>query len=116
MSSTTNIGGSNVVQTLTQKVLTTFDTDGDSRLSTDEFSAFLQKLVASLSGTTLGATLAASASASAAKGASAAAANGQYEFRGFDTSRAQSAAGTLKYDAYNVLQRYDPADPASMKK
>jgi hypothetical protein len=123
MSTTTNIGGGNVVQSLAQKVLTTFDADGDSRLSPDEFQNFLQKLVATLSGATLPTTNAATSSAtSAAPSASAraaaagAAAAGQYEFRGFDASRAQSAAGTLKYDAYNVLQRYDPADPTTMRK
>ena len=119
MSSTTNIGGGNVVQSIAQKVLTTFDADGDSRLSSDEFQNFLQKLVATLSGTTLPTTNAATSSATTAPSASAraaAAAGGQYEFRGFDASRAQSAAGSLKYDAYNVLQRYDPADPATMKK
>ena len=37
-------------------------------------------------------------------------------FAGFDESRAESAKGTLKYDAYNVLKKYDPADPESMTK
>ena len=41
---------------------------------------------------------------------------GSYECRGFDTSRAQSAAGTLKYDAYNVLKSLDPTDPLAMQK
>jgi hypothetical protein len=118
MSSTPSIGSGNAIQTLTEKMLTTFDTDGDSRLSSAEFQNFLQKLVSALSGTTLPALNGAvSTKATPASGAAAAAASaGQYEFRGFDASRAQSAAGTLKYDAYNVLQRYDPADPTSMHK
>jgi len=88
MSSTTNIGGGNVVQSLAQKVLTTFDADGDSRLSSEEFQNFLQKLVATLSGTTLPTTNAATSSttkaapsASARAAAAAAAVAGQYEFR-----------------------------------
>lgn len=118
MSSTSSIGNTDAIQTLTQKMLTTFDADGDSRLSSTEFQNFLQKLVSALSSTTLPALNGAVSgkAAPAANAAAAAATAGQYEFRGFDASRAVSAAGTLKYDAYNLLQRYDPADPTSMQK
>ena len=113
MSSTSGIGSGNAIQDLTQKMLTTFDTDGDSRLSVTEFQNFLQKLVSALSSTTLPSL---NGAVSTKTPAAAPATGGSYDFRGFDASRAQSAAGTLKYDAYNVLQRYDPADATSMQK
>ncbi len=118
MSTTTSsVGSANVVQNLTQTLLAQFDADGNTQLSPGEFEKFLQKLVASLSGAGSSPTSLSSSAASLLSGAASASAPvGNYEFRGFDTSRAVSAAGTLKYDAYNVLQRYDPADPASMQR
>ena len=35
---------------------------------------------------------------------------------GFDFSRMESAKGTLKYDAANLMQFIDPASPGAMKK
>ncbi len=113
MSSTTSVTGTNVVQSLTQNILSRFDADGDSRLSAGEFETFLQKLVSTLSGASSSALAAGGAPASPAASTAPAAA-AAYECRGFDASRAQSAAGSLKYDAYNVLRQLNPADPASM--
>ena len=36
-------------------------------------------------------------------------------FKGFEASSTEDVPGSLKHDAFNVLQRYDPRDPASMK-
>lgn len=131
MSTTTSVGGSSVVQSLTQDILKQFDTNGDSQMSSAEFETFLQKLVSTLSGTALAATSGASTKSAAISApvstlapsgllsngtAAAVTAAAQYECRGFDASRAQSAAGTLKYDAYNVLQGFNPADPTAMSR
>ena len=111
--------GSSGVQSLAQNVLQQFDLNGDGQLSVDEFGQFLNKLIDSLSSNST------SSAQSTANGtqplastvlAPAASTGGNYTFFGFDASRAQSAAGSLKYDAYNVLQKYNPADPTSMQK
>lgn len=111
------------IQTLAQTVLQQFDLNGDGQLSASEFSQFLTKLIDSLTGssTSLDAMLTPSlTSGTSTTGTqpltSLAAPKASYPFAGFDSSRAQSAAGTLKYDAYSVLQNYDPADPTSMQK
>ncbi len=112
----------NSVQSLAHSVLQQFDLNGDGQLSVDEFSQFLNQLIDSLSNSS---TANSAMSSTQAKGTGtmpltsltgAASTSGNYTFYGFDASRAQSAAGSLKYDAYNVLQKYDPADPASMQK
>lgn len=111
MSGTTSVANSatDPSQALAQAIFQRIDTDGDGKLSSNEFAQFFEKLMTTLSsGST---TSAANSLASSAKGQV-----GNYAFLGFDASRAVSAAGSLKYDAYNVLQRYDPADPASMKR
>jgi hypothetical protein len=108
MSTTSAVGGPSVVQTLAKALLAQYDTDGDGRLSSNEFEGLVKNLVSSLT--------TASSTAAAASSTATAASGGPYEFRGFDASRAVSAAGSLKYDAYNVLQRFDPTDPTSMKR
>ncbi len=107
------------VQSLATNVLQQFDTDKDGRLSVDEFSQFLNRLIDSLAG---GQTQADSLLSSTSPTTTVQPQATQllqstpiYAFTGFDASRAQSAAGSLKYDAYNVLKSLNPADPASMQ-
>jgi hypothetical protein len=109
MSMPVNLGTSspNAVQTLFKAI----DANDDGQLSSGEFGVFMDKLIGTLHG-----------DAPARRQASGLAAVAETTlstpplFAGFDESRAESAKGTLKYDAYNVLKKYDPADPASMKK
>ncbi len=111
MSLTSGVGGASSVQNLAQALLAQYDADGDGRLSSTEFEGLVKTLV-----TTLSSAATKGAAAGSPTAVAGAAAGGPYEFRGFDASRAVSAAGSLKYDAYNVLQRYDPTDPTAMKR
>ncbi|MDE3153506.1 MAG: hypothetical protein KGN76_00265 [Acidobacteriota bacterium] len=117
------VGSNSSVQLLAQNVLQQFDLNGDGQLSVDEFGQFLNKLIDSLSSnsvssatSTTSTTPPKSTAAATAALAAATSTDGGYTFYGFDASRAQSAAGSLKYDAYNVLKKYNPADPTSMQK
>ena len=113
--STTTISGA---QDLSQTLFKAIDTNGDNRLQATEFTAFIEQLVGSLNasqtnGTAASATTLTAAAKSVATGAPVGL---RPVFGGFDVSRAESAKGTLKYDAYNLLQDYDPNDPAAMNK
>ena len=130
MSVTSVTGTSDLAKTLFQSI----DTNGDNKIGSDEFKAFLEALIGQMSGNSTGIS-ASNASATVLRTWSADAVDSSGTgdtgdgsatlpdplanppvFAGFDASRAQSAAGSLKYDAYNVLMRFDPSDPQSMKK
>src|SRR3954452_16777136 len=94
---------SDQTQALARQFAAAVDANKDGQVTVGEFGDFLQGL---LSGKLTAASL-----TSAASGTVAPKALGFTPiFQGFDASRAQSAAGSLKYDAYNVLQSYDPRD------
>lgn len=109
------------VQSLATNVLQQFDTDRDGRLSVSEFSQFLNTLLDSLAGGDQNASSLTAGLGTSSLGTSTPQptqllqSTPVYAFAGFDPSRAQSAAGTLKYDAYNVLQTFDPSDPTAMQ-
>ncbi|HVC20512.1 MAG TPA: EF-hand domain-containing protein [Vicinamibacterales bacterium] len=129
MSIVSTQSASSSVQTLAQTVLQQFDLNGDGQLSASEFSQFLTRLIDSLAGGTAAGLSALSASSTPPGSSTPTAAatapltsltsptssSPSYAFAGFDASRAQSAAGSLKYDAYAVLQKFNPADPTSMQ-
>ncbi len=82
-------------------------------MSVTEFGDFIKSV---LQGTTSLSSAAATTTAGGTRTAAATALGFTPMFRGFDASRAQSAIGTLKYDAYNVLQDYDPRDTTAMRR
>ena len=109
MSTSVDFGtnASSAVQTLFKAI----DANADGQLSSSEFGHFMDKLVTALKGSSDGPTGQAHLAAAAETTLTT-----PPLFAGFDESRAESAKGTLKYDAYNVLKKYDPADPESMTK
>jgi hypothetical protein len=111
----TNVPLSSNTQTLARQLAAAVDGNHDGQISTAEFGSFIMQV---LQGSTLGnESMASDAPATApAADASTPLLGFMPIFKGFDASRATSAAGSLKYDAYNVLQNYDPRDSGSMKK
>jgi hypothetical protein len=101
------------VETLVRQLANTVDSNKDGQVSVMEFGAFIRSM---MDGST---SLATTASATSATGTSATGAAPSVGivpmFRGFDASRAESAVGSLKYDAYNVLKNYDPRDTTAMR-
>jgi hypothetical protein len=95
-------------QSLTRQLAVNVDSNQDGQISTQEFGDFIAKLFPNGSGS------ATSSSAGSAPDDTPAL-DFTPLFKGFDASRSVSAAGSLKYDAYNVLQNYDPKDPTAMK-
>jgi hypothetical protein len=108
--SVSTINSSTQIQSLVRQIANTVDANKDGQVSISEFGDFIKDI---LQGTTNTSTSALSALATTKTGA-VSASGIMPNFRGFDSSRAQSAAGTLKYDAYNVLKDYDPRDPTAM--
>ena len=111
--------GETDVQALARQLLAVVDANRDGQVSITEFGDFLRNLLQGPSRIVANA----STSGSSAGAASVRGTTGLVTplastpiFLGFDASRAQSAAGTLKYDAYNVLKSYDPTDPQAMQK
>jgi hypothetical protein len=100
-------------QALARQIATAVDTDRDGQVSLAEFGAFLLNALGASSTRT--AAVSKNGTTAAVADAGRAPLGFTPQFFGFDASRAQSAAGSLKYDAYNVLQSYDPHDPAAMR-
>ncbi len=123
---------------LAQNLASEIDANKDGQISTSEFGNFILNVLegASSSSTSTSATSAFRSAMTASNTATPtgtptgidikniwAASSLGYNptFLGFDTSRAgapttfNSAAGSLKYDAYNVLKNFDPRDPTAMK-
>ena len=108
-------------QTLAKQLAAAVDTNQDGQISSTEFGDFIMKLLSgtSLAGGSTTTTAPASDPTTSTPSTPDAPTMPHLDFTptflGFDASRAQSAAGTLKYDAYNVLQNYDPRDPDAIK-
>jgi hypothetical protein len=118
------------LQSLARTIMDEFDANQDGQFSFDEFANFLDGFVASVTGqkpatATTGTAAASSAASSATSlfltsaGATTTAASAT-DFRGrmygFDFSRMDSAKGTLKYDAANLMQAIDPSSAGAMQK
>ena len=103
-------------QTLAKQLASAVDGNHDGQISTAEFGSFITKLLqdSSLADGLFGASDTTTPTTPTTD-ATTPALGFTPTFLGFDASRAQSAAGTLKYDAYNVLMNYDPRDPSAMK-
>jgi len=107
MAATTPISPVGNIQDLARQIATKVDSNKDGQITTAEFSTFIASV---FDGIASGSTR------SFATGVTSPAALGfTPEFWGFDESRAISAAGSLKYDAYRVLHNYDPRDPLAMR-
>jgi hypothetical protein len=107
------------IQDLAQTIMQEFDVSQNGELTYTEFANFLESFVQSLAGQTAGSQSTTSNTATAAGTTSSllptttstTSTAYQDDMLGFDFSRMQSAAGTLKYDAASVLQGIDPNDP-----
>ena len=103
-------------QALANQISAEVDTNKDGQISTSEFSTFILNVLQGNSSLNSGASALRSAiAATAPPSASTSTLTSLPNFLGFDASRAVTAVGTLKYDAYNILKNYDPRDPAAMK-
>ena len=133
MSVTSVTSASNV--NIAKQLSTEIDANKDGLISTNEFGTFILNVLEGKSSTSTATTAFRSALTSDTNpGVSTAADTGgtrniwsasrlgyNPSFLGFDMSRVGapgvvgSAAGSLKYDDYNVLKNYDPRDPNAMK-
>jgi hypothetical protein len=125
MSSSIDTTSATTIQNLARTIMQEFDANQDGQFSYDEFANFLDGFVQTITGqntstqatskTSTSATslfLTANSTATAAPSATA------YRDRmlGFDYSRFESAKGSLKYDAANIMQGVDPGEPGAMQK
>jgi len=131
MSVTPAVNSASKSQALSRQIASEVDANKDGQISTNEFGTFILNVLEGKSSITSGtsafrtAIVGSAGTAGAASGPNNiwAASRLGYDpaFLGFDSSRigapsiAGSAAGSLKYDAYNVLKNYDPRDPNAMK-
>lgn len=97
------IGSSTSVQDLATSLMKTFDTNSDGKLTSDEFGAFLTKL---LSGVTsaAAATTAASSTATATTSATATTGGAALKFEGFDFSVVKDPLKSAKYSFANAAK------------
>jgi hypothetical protein len=107
------VNSSAQIQELAKQLATAADANRDGQVSINEFGDFLKKLLQASAN--LGATVKAAGTGSTVA-FSEPALGFEPIFQGFDASRRESARGSLKYDAYNVLMNYDPRDPTAMKR
>jgi hypothetical protein len=117
------------LQNLARTIMDEFDANQDGQFSFDEFANFLDGFVQSVTGqaTAASGTAKAAPSSSATNlfltaagatttGAAATATTFRDRMWGFDMSRMESAKGSLKYDAANLMQNIDPSSPGAMQK
>ena len=115
------------VQSLARTIMDQFDGNQDGQFSYDEFANFLDGFVQSVTGqkatvTTSNVKTSSGTSAtslfltSASTTGSASATAFRDRMLGFDYSRFESAKGSLKYDAANIMQGVDPSQPGAMQK
>lgn len=129
----TNIDSTNTatIQSLARSILQQFDVNADGQLSADEFASFLDGFVQTVTGrqpateskgssvsNAAATSLFLTSTASTSSTASASASGTAYRDRmlGFDYGRFESAKGSLKYDAANIMQGIDPGSPGAMQK
>ncbi len=120
------------IQSLARTIMQEFDANHDGQFSYDEFATFLDGFAQTITGQKTTAARPASAASPTtatatatslfltANGASSTAAASATAFRdrmlGFDYGRFESAKGSLKYDAANLMQGIDPSAPGAMQK
>jgi hypothetical protein len=115
------------IQNLARSIMEQFDANQDGQFSVDEFATFLDGFVQTVTGqkaatTTSTAQAAPGSSAtslfltSGSATGSASASTFRDRMLGFDFSRFDSAKGSLKYDAANIMQGIDPSQPGAMQK
>jgi hypothetical protein len=114
------------VQSLSRTIMQEFDVNKDGQFSYDEFSNFLDGLVRPMIGQKDGAGRTGSEASAAtatslfltANGASSSASATAFRDRmhGFNFDRFESAKGSTKYDAANIMQGIDPNDPDATQK
>lgn len=118
------------IQTLARTIMQEFDANQDGQFSYDEFATFLDGFARTITGQKDAAALTTSAASSTkasatslfltASGASTMTTASATAFidrmLGFDYSRFESAKGSLKYDAANIMQGIDPSAPGAMQK
>jgi len=115
------------IQNLARTIMDQFDANQDGQFSFDEFATFLDGFVQTVTGgqgalsaasTTATAKTPAAASPTSLFLTSATASPTAYRDRmlGFDSSRFESARGSLKYDAANIMQGIDPSQAGAMQK
>jgi hypothetical protein len=108
---TNSITSATALQDLAKTITTRFDTDGDGRLSTDEFSGFLSSFLGSLNSN----PLTAAASSSTSSSTSSATRDKVGTMAGFDATKLANLSHTsTKYQIGRVLQYY-PNTPAGLK-
>ena len=110
--SVTQVNSASKSQALASQIASEVDANKDGQISTSEFGTFILNM---LEGKASSSTASTSAFRTALVGTAAASSGALPNFLGFDASRAVTAAGTLKYDAYNVLKNFDPRDPTAMQ-
>lgn len=113
------------IQSLARSIMEQFDANKDGQFSFDEFANFLDGFVETVTGQKAAATTARPSAGTSAtslfltSGPGTAATSGT-AFRdrmlGFDYSRFESARGSLKYDAANIMQGIDPSEKGAMQK
>jgi hypothetical protein len=84
------------VQDLAKSLMQTFDTNNDGKLTSDEFGAFLSKLLTGVT-TASAATGATATSATSATATTATAGSGNVKFEGFDFSVTKDPLKSAKY-------------------
>jgi uncharacterized protein YdeI (BOF family) len=95
------IGSSTSVQDLATSLMKTFDTNSDGKLTSDEFGAFLTKL---LSGVTSAAATATATTSTATTSATATASGSAVKFEGFDFSVTKDPLKSAKYSFANAAK------------
>ncbi len=120
-SNSVSLNTNTTIQDLAQTILQEFDVNQDGQLTYSEFANFLDSFVQSLTGqatqTAASGTTVAGTTSSLLSTTTTASSSTQYRDRmlGFDFSRFDSAQGTLKYDAANIMQGINPNDPNAMQ-
>jgi hypothetical protein len=114
------------IQNLARSIMEQFDANQDGQFSFDEFATFLDGFVETVTGqkpaaatstakTSAGTSATSLFLTSASATGSASATAFRDRMLGFDYSRFESAKGSLKYDAANIMQGIDPSQKGAMQ-
>jgi hypothetical protein len=119
MSSAIDSTTATTIQSLARTIMQEFDINNDGQFSYDEFAKFLDGFVETITGQKTAASQGSSTPTAKATSLFLTAAGTGTAYRdrmlGFDFSRFESAKGSLKYDAANIMQGIDPASPGAMQ-
>jgi uncharacterized protein YdeI (BOF family) len=96
------IGSSTSVQDLATSLMKTFDTNSDGKLTTDEFGAFLTKLLSGVTSASAAAT--ATGSTTTAAAATGSTGSSAVKFEGFDFSVTKDPLKSAKYSFANAAK------------